>query len=60
MVRHMYAATTALALDYGGSVSPISKGNARGERAMCILWWGSVAPPELSPDSGCNCSSLGT
>jgi hypothetical protein len=56
----MYAATTALALDYGGSASPISKGNARGEQAMCILWWGSVAPLELSPDSGCNCSSPGT
>jgi erythromycin esterase-like protein len=25
-----------------------------------ILWWGLVAPPELSPDSGCNCSSPGT
>ena len=25
-----------------------------------ILWWGLVAPPELSPDAGCNCSSPGT
>jgi hypothetical protein len=25
-----------------------------------ILWWGSATPPELSPDSGSNCSSLGT
>ena len=21
-------------------------------KVVCILWWGSVAPPELSPDSG--------
>jgi hypothetical protein len=35
-VRHMYAATIASAPDYGGLTSPISKGNARGEQAMCI------------------------
>jgi hypothetical protein len=27
---------------------------------ILILWWGLVAPPELSPDSGSNCSSPGT
>ena len=42
-VRHMYTATAAAApdyggptSDYGGSTSAISKGNARGERAMYI------------------------
>jgi hypothetical protein len=32
------------------------------DKSKCgnILWWGLVAPPELSPDSGCNCSSPGT
>jgi hypothetical protein len=34
------------------STSAISKGNARGERAMCILWWGSMATPVGTPDLG--------
>jgi hypothetical protein len=48
----MHAATAAAAPDYGGLTSAISKGNTRGEQAMYIVWWGSVTPPELSPDSG--------
>jgi hypothetical protein len=36
-VRHMYVATTALAPDYGGSASPISKGNATGEQGNVYI-----------------------
>jgi hypothetical protein len=38
-VRHMYAATTALAPDYGGSASPISKVTL-GESRQCVYCGG--------------------